>query len=84
MSNVHYAMLTVFFQTIEMINYFTCFMLFYLRFQYVIINPAGMDPITIPFDQEVSNCSNELHDSSPVTLVLDRSYKQPTDSKHSL
>ena len=83
MSNVHYSMLNVLFQTIEMINHFTCFMLFHLRFHYVIVNPAGMDPVTIPFDQEVSKCSDELQNTSPVNLVLDRSSKQPTDSKHS-
>ena len=83
MSHVHYAVLNVLFQTIEMINHFTCFMLFHLRFHYVIVNPAGMDPVTIPFDQEVSKCSDELQNTLPVNLVLDRSSKQPTDSKHS-
>ena len=59
------------------------FNVIYLYFYYFVINPAGMDPFTIPFDQEESDCSNKPHYISPVNLVLDRLFKLPMDSKHS-
>ena len=42
-----------------------------------------MDPLSNPYDQEVSDCSDQQQSLTSVKSVQTRLIKQPTDLKHS-